>query len=157
VANTATGRLVERHGTPVAGLRQLGLTHVFPSAETLADAELGGLGLTQGCKRAVRTFAEAVTTGAVRLDRSVGLDSLVEALTEIEGVGTSAAQYLALRLGERDACPITAEALTEVLAVRPDLVAASIDDVTDRWRPWRALAATHVLLADRRAPALNAA
>jgi AraC family transcriptional regulator of adaptative response / DNA-3-methyladenine glycosylase II len=156
-ANAATGRLVENHGRPVAGLRQLGLTHVFPSAETLAAAELAGLGLTQRCERAMRTFAEAVAAGAVRLDRSVGLDHLVAALTQIEGIGPSAAQHLALRLGERDACPITADALTEALAVRSDVFAASSDDVIDRWRPWRALAATHLLLADRRGPAVNAA
>ena len=41
-ASTIAGRLVERLGTPVEGLRALGLTHTFPSAATLADADLDG-------------------------------------------------------------------------------------------------------------------
>ena len=41
-AGTIIGRLVARHGMPVAGLGQLGLTHTFPAAEVLADADLTG-------------------------------------------------------------------------------------------------------------------
>jgi AraC family transcriptional regulator of adaptative response / DNA-3-methyladenine glycosylase II len=44
-ANTIAGRLVERLGRPVAGLRELGLTHSFPAPETLATADLSGLGM----------------------------------------------------------------------------------------------------------------
>jgi AraC family transcriptional regulator, regulatory protein of adaptative response / DNA-3-methyladenine glycosylase II len=39
-ANTVTGRLVERFGTPVPGLEQLSLTHTFPSAHAVASADL---------------------------------------------------------------------------------------------------------------------
>jgi AraC family transcriptional regulator, regulatory protein of adaptative response / DNA-3-methyladenine glycosylase II len=46
-ANTIAGRLVARLGTPVAGLRPLGLTHTFPSPHTLAGADMGGLGLAR--------------------------------------------------------------------------------------------------------------
>lgn len=35
-ADADLARLVERYGTPVAGLRQLGLTHTFPPAEVVA-------------------------------------------------------------------------------------------------------------------------
>jgi AraC family transcriptional regulator, regulatory protein of adaptative response / DNA-3-methyladenine glycosylase II len=144
-ANTITGRLVERFGNPVPGLAQLGLSHTFPSAATLATADLGGLGLTRARADAVRAFARAVADGAVPLDRSVGLDRLVQAITSIEGLGPWTAQYLALRLGEPDACPITDLGLQRALG-RPG--AAALGSAAERWRPWRALAATHLWAAE---------
>ena len=104
-ANTITGRLVERLGIPVPGLRQLGLTHTFPAPNTLATADLTGLGLTRARSDAVRAFARAVAADAIRLDRSVSLDRLIASITAIDGLGPWTAHYLALRLGERDACP----------------------------------------------------
>ncbi len=84
-ANTIACRLVERLGNPVPGLRQLGLSHTFPSADTLATADLGGLGLTRAGTAAVRSFARAVADDTVRLDRSVSLDRLVASITALDG------------------------------------------------------------------------
>jgi AraC family transcriptional regulator of adaptative response / DNA-3-methyladenine glycosylase II len=137
-ASTIAGRLVERLGTPVDGLRALGLTHIFPSSATLADADLDGLGLPGARQETIRAFARSVSDGAVRLDGSVGLDELVGSLTAIEGLGPWTANTLALRLGEPDAFPVSDLGLRRAL-----------DDpsVADRWRPWRALAATHLWAA----------
>jgi AraC family transcriptional regulator of adaptative response / DNA-3-methyladenine glycosylase II len=148
-ANTIAGRLVTRLGTPVAGLRPFGLTHTFPSPEALAGADLSGLGLTRARASAIRSFAEAVAFGEIRLDRSVSLDRLVASITAIEGLGPWTAHYLALRIGERDACPITDLGLRRVLEghVQPPV---GPGELTDRWRPWRALAVTHLWLADGR-------
>src|ERR687892_408158 len=44
-ASTITGRLVQRQGRPVPGFGPLGLTHTFPPAAALAEADLDGLGL----------------------------------------------------------------------------------------------------------------
>jgi AraC family transcriptional regulator, regulatory protein of adaptative response / DNA-3-methyladenine glycosylase II len=140
-ASTLAGRLVERLGTRVGGLEPLGLTHTFPDPETVAAADLRGLGLTTARAGAVRRFAAAVTADAIRLDRSVGLEPLVASITAVEGLGPWTAQYIALRLGERDACPTTD------LGLRRALAGAAIDDLAERWRPWRALAATHLWLA----------
>jgi AraC family transcriptional regulator, regulatory protein of adaptative response / DNA-3-methyladenine glycosylase II len=147
-ANTITGRLVERLGSPVPGLQALGLTHVFPSPETLAAADLGGLGLTRARQTAVRSFARAVAEDAVRLDRSVSLDTLIASITALDGLGSWTAHYLALRLGEPDACPITDLGLRRALNRFAAETAAAMDALAERWRPWRALAATHLWLAD---------
>jgi len=147
-ANTLTGRLVEQLGSPVAGLARLGLTHTFPSPETLACAELPGLGLTRATADAVRSFARAVATDSIRLDRSVSLDRLAASVCAIDGLGPWTAQYLALRLGEPDACPSTDLSLQRVLSRHAHKSAASITDITERWRPWRALAATYLWMAD---------
>jgi AraC family transcriptional regulator of adaptative response / DNA-3-methyladenine glycosylase II len=137
-ATTLAGRLVERFGTPVPGLRTLGLTHSFPSPTTLADADLAGLGLPGARQTTIRSFARAVSEGAVRLDGSIGLDELIGSLTAIDGLGPWTAHTLALRLGERDAFPATDLGLRRAL---------DEPSVADRWRPWRALAATHLWTA----------
>jgi AraC family transcriptional regulator of adaptative response / DNA-3-methyladenine glycosylase II len=135
--NTIAGRLVERFGTPVFGLERLGLTHTFPSPATLAGADLNGLGLTPSRADGIRSFAHAVAEDAVRLDRSVSLDQLTSSITELGGLGPETAHYVALRLGEPDAFPR-----------RAPYAAAALGELVERWRPWRALAATHLWLAD---------
>jgi len=140
-ANTIAGRLVTRLGTPVPGLSQLGLTHTFPSAETVADADLRGLGLPPARAEAVRAFARAVAEGDVRLDGSASLEDLVASVTAIDGLGDWTANYIALRLGERDAFPANDLGLRRALAGYTD---GKRVELAERWRPWRALAATQL-------------
>ena len=105
-ANTVAGRLAQRLGASVPGLEPLGLTHTFPSAETLAGADYTGVGLMPARAEAIRTFARAVLEDRVRLDRSVTLDQLVASVAALPGLGPWTANYLALRLGEPDAFPV---------------------------------------------------
>jgi AraC family transcriptional regulator, regulatory protein of adaptative response / DNA-3-methyladenine glycosylase II len=87
-----------------------------------------------------------VAGDAIRLDRSVSLDGMVESITAIDGLGPWTAHYIALRLGERDAFPATDLGLRAALerhGERPE-------EVAERWWPWRALAATHIWLAGAR-------
>jgi len=153
-ANTIAGRLVERFGKPVPGLQPLGLTHAFPPPHVLADADLAGIGLTRARAEAVRSFAGAVVDEAIRLDRSVSLDALVDSVTAIDGLGVWTAHYLALRIGERDACPTTDLGLRRALARHSPSSANAFGALAERWRPWRALAATHLWTAEgsRRTP-----
>jgi len=121
--NDALGRLVETHGTPVAGL-SAGLTHAFPSAETLARAVR--CDLPEDVGQTVGTLAREVAAGNVLLDGGEPLDELVGSLTAVRGVSEQTAQRIALRLGARDAFP------------------GEEDEGSEAWRPWRALAATHL-------------
>jgi AraC family transcriptional regulator of adaptative response / DNA-3-methyladenine glycosylase II len=109
--------LVATAGTPVAGLDH-GLTHAFPSAGTLASRYdgAGSLGKTLG------TLAQEVAMGNIRLDGAEPLETLVPALTGIDGISELTAHHIALRLGARDAFPARATSESEA------------------WRPWRALA-----------------
>jgi AraC family transcriptional regulator of adaptative response / DNA-3-methyladenine glycosylase II len=152
-ANTIVGRLVERFGTPVPGLAPLGLSHTFPSPASLAGADLAGLGLTGTRAEAIRAFARAVADDEIRLDGSVSLDSLVSSLTAVQGLGAWTAHYIALRLGEPDACPTTDLGLQRALSRPLPAAAASLDQLAEHWRPWRALAATHLWLAEDAQPA----
>jgi len=155
-ANTLAARLVQKLGTPVPGLTQLGLSHLFPSPAALADADLTGLGLTRSRAGAVSAFAQSVRDDTIRLDGSIGLEQLVDSLTSLDGVGPWTANYLALRMGERDAFPAADPGLRQALErhrSRPD---EALSGLAERWRPWRALAATHLWLADS-PPAARAA
>ena len=142
-ASTLAGRLVERHGTPVAGLGALGLTHTFPIPAALAEADLDGLGLPGARQRSVRAFAAAVAAGAVRLDGSAPLDELVASIVALPGSGPWTAHYLALRLGEPDAFPATDLGLRRATG----LTAGELERRPEAWRPWRALAAVHLWAA----------
>ncbi|MDT4929000.1 MAG: AraC family transcriptional regulator [Pseudonocardiales bacterium] len=95
---TWMGELVQRHGQPVPGLTS-GLTHLFPSADTLADSELASDALPLSAAAVVRSFAQAVTDGQIQLDGTPSFAALVTAMTSVPGVGEPAAQQIALRLG----------------------------------------------------------
>jgi AraC family transcriptional regulator of adaptative response / DNA-3-methyladenine glycosylase II len=116
-------RLVERCGTPVPGLGH-GLTHAFPSAELLARAEQ--YGVPEEVAETVRALAEKVVSGNVVLDGGEALDELTGGLTSVPGLEQKTAHRIARRLGARDAFPDEENKGSEA------------------WRPWRALAATHL-------------
>jgi AraC family transcriptional regulator of adaptative response / DNA-3-methyladenine glycosylase II len=143
-AGTVAARLVRRHGQPVAGLGALELTHTFPSPAVLASADLSGLGFPAARAGAIRRFAEAVARDDVRLDRSVGLERLVASICAVPGLGPWTANYVALRLGERDAFPAGDLGLRRALDPAAPLSAGALSARAERWRPWRALAAVHL-------------
>ncbi|MCP9485301.1 MAG: helix-turn-helix domain-containing protein [Gaiellaceae bacterium MAG52_C11] len=155
-ANTLTARLVRRLGTPVPGLTQLGLTHLFPTATALAGTDLTRLGLTRTRAGAISAFAQSVDDDTIRLDGSIGLAQLIDSLTALEGIGPWTANYLALRMGERDAFPAADAGLRRAIERHRSRPTETPTRMTERWRPWRALAATHLWLADS-APASRAA
>jgi 3-methyladenine DNA glycosylase/8-oxoguanine DNA glycosylase len=86
----------------------------------------------------------------VPLDGRLALDDLVAAIVAVPGLGPWTAQYVALRLGERDAFPTTDLGLVRALA-RLDGDGPALAERAEAWRPWRALAAVHLWAAPDRA------
>jgi AraC family transcriptional regulator of adaptative response / DNA-3-methyladenine glycosylase II len=145
-ASTIVRRIVERHGTEVPGLGALGLSRSFPSAATLADGDLDGLGLTATRVEALHALARAVDEGTLHLDRGVSLRDFVDSVCALRGLGPWSAHYLALRVGEPDAFPASDLGLRrslEHLYGRP-VSARDAEEASEPWRPWRSLAATHL-------------
>jgi AraC family transcriptional regulator of adaptative response / DNA-3-methyladenine glycosylase II len=150
-AGAVVDRIVERHGSDVAGLGALGLWRTFPTAAKLAGADLGGLGLTAAREEALGSLARAVADGELSLTRAQPLPEFVSALTARPGIGPWSAHYLALRIGYLDAFP------AEDLGLRRALEAiwsqpVSADELThlaEAWSPWRAVAATHLWFSGR--------
>lgn len=149
-ASTIARRLVERHGAPAPGLALLGLSHAFPSAPTLARAELSGIGLTEGAEVTLRAFASAVDNGDVRLDRSMSLQDLVHSLNGIDGIEPGTADYVAMRMGEIDAFPADDLTMRRTLSnLTGELMTPrNTAELAEQWRPWRAQAAAHLWFGD---------
>jgi AraC family transcriptional regulator of adaptative response / DNA-3-methyladenine glycosylase II len=142
----ALANIVRSYGTHVPGLPR-GLTYAFPSAETLADANLTATTeLPPAVARAVSEFAAGVATQTVILDGAASFEDLVSSLIMVPGVDASSAQMIAWRLGHHDAFP---HADSHLLGMLRQITQPSrpIDEIADGWRPWRALAATHLAMS----------
>jgi len=140
-ATKLIAHIVNCFGTAVAGLERVGLTHTFPPPATLATAELRPLGIARARATAINGFARAVADGAIQLDRSISLEQLISSISDVEGIDLVTAHYIAFRLGEPDACPLSELTLQRLSSGRREHVGK---DVPDRWRPCRALAVTHL-------------
>ncbi len=136
--------LVEVAGRPVPGLEH-GLTHLFPSAGTLAQADLAGARLSAAAERTLRAFAAAVAADENLLDPGASLAGCTAALTAVPGIEPSTAQEIALRLGHADAFPATERTLETALRVLDP--SADAGRLAAAWHPWRAFAATHLIAA----------
>ena len=135
-ARTFAGRLTQRCGTALETPRG-SLTHSFPTAEQIAEAELTGLGLTSARVATLRAVARAVCDG-LSLEPTADRDSTRARLLAVPGIGPWTVDYVAMRaLGDPDAFPADDLVLRKVLGT-------SAADVAEAWRPWRAYAAMHV-------------
>lgn len=143
VASTLTSRLAVAHGRPIHGLQLFGLTHTFPEPATLESADMDRQGVPSNKASTIRAFARAVRGGAVRLDGSQPYDTLIRALREVPALGPLTAQYIAFRLGERDAMPLSSTALRNALTrtARHHVTQGETSQLASGWRPWRAHAA----------------
>jgi AraC family transcriptional regulator of adaptative response / DNA-3-methyladenine glycosylase II len=134
------GELVGHAGQAVPGLTH-GLTHLFPSAGVLATTDLRSTALPVETAEAIRALAAAVVAGQLALDGAAPLEDFVASMVAVPGVSETAAHQVALRLGHRDAFPAADPDVLTAL----DALGARLPAATDAWRPWRALAATHLV------------
>jgi AraC family transcriptional regulator of adaptative response / DNA-3-methyladenine glycosylase II len=139
---TLVTRLVARAGTRLARPMD-GLTHLFPSPEALATADLRGLGLVPARARTLAALGRAVADGRIVLDAPA--DEVRAALLGLPGVGEWTAEYVALRaLGEPDAFPAADLVLRRVAGEGLTLTARALAERAEAWRPWRGYAAVHL-------------
>jgi AraC family transcriptional regulator of adaptative response / DNA-3-methyladenine glycosylase II len=135
-ARTLLGRIVDRCGPVVElGPETDQVSRLFPTAASLAAADLGGLGLTGRRTATLRAAAAEAASGGLLLEPGDDLSEARRRLVALPGVGPWTAEYVALRaLADPDAW------------LGSDLVlaraAAGID--TEQLRPWRAYAALHL-------------
>ena len=114
----------------------------------LSDDALRGFGLSRPKVRTLRAIATAIAAGALDLDGFTDApDAHVrESLIALHGVGPWTADvFLMFNLGRADAFASGDLALQEAarlvmnLEARPN--AAELEAISERWRPWRAIAA----------------
>jgi AraC family transcriptional regulator of adaptative response / DNA-3-methyladenine glycosylase II len=139
-ATSLAGRIVAALGKPFRGPK--GLTHLFPSPETLAAAKLSSMGLTGARAETIRALARAVCAGNIDFEGVVDSDAFLHRLCEIPGIGKWTAQYVAMRaLGEPDAFPSADLGLLRALALT---TSRELEHRAEAWRPWRAYAAMYL-------------
>lgn len=141
-ASTLAGRLVARHGVPLAAghlpreFATLGCA--FPTPPTLAQADLSRLGLSATRARYLSGLAQAVAANPRVLDST-------PALLELAGIGAWTAQYIAMR-AQRDpnAFPATdlgvRKAIQRIFGITKQ---TELELQADTWAPWRAYAVMH--------------
>ncbi len=144
-ARTLTERLVRKFGVTVA-LPSGAEASLFPTPQTLANADLGGLGITGARMRTLHAIAQALCDGRVDFTAARGLDEFVEKWTALPGIGAWTAHYIALRaLSHPDAFP-TADIVLRKAVARDGVPVSthSLERMAERWRPYRAYAVLHL-------------
>nr|WP_314531130.1 DNA-3-methyladenine glycosylase [uncultured Pseudomonas sp.] len=140
------GKLVTQYGQPLA-TPHAGITHVFPSAEVLAAADLATLGMPKARGRTLSGVAQALLDDPRLFEPQASLKAGVARLVALPGIGDWTAQYIAMRqMREADAFAsgdiglINALAALEGGPVSPRQLLAR----AEAWRPLRAYAAQHL-------------
>jgi DNA-3-methyladenine glycosylase II len=150
-ASAIYGRLLERYGG-----------HAPTPEQVLADDpdELRtSVGLSHAKVRYLRSLAEHILDGSLRLDRLVDLpdDQVVAELTQVSGIGPWSAQlFLMLHLRRPDVLASGDLGIRRAVMIRYRLPTlpkpAEVDAIGEKWRPYRTLACMYLWRSLRTAP-----
>src|SRR6266480_1072788 len=146
-ARTLASRLVTAHGD-VIKIADPTLTHLFPHAASIADADLARLGVPATRRATLRAVARAVADGTLALDPGADRTETYHQLVQLPGIGEWTAGYIVMRaLGDPDTfLPSDLGIKKAVARLGIGSNARAISDHAVAWRPWRSYA-THQLWA----------
>ncbi|HET6493718.1 MAG TPA: DNA-3-methyladenine glycosylase 2, partial [Burkholderiales bacterium] len=143
-ARTVAGRFAATFGEPIE-TPFAALTTVFPTAARIAELPYGHIariGMPGARARTVLALARAMADGKLALTPNADIETALDKLRALPGVGEWTAQYIAMRaLAWPDAFPHTDFGVKKALGetdARRVLVAG------EAWRPWRAYAVMHL-------------
>lgn len=149
-ARALLGRLVQCLGQPIEAAED-GISHLFPTPEAIASADLEALGISGTRRRAIQAIAQGVMDHTI--DFSEPNEDVARSLSELPGAGRWIAGYTSLMgLGEPDAMPYGDSILRQQASSRG--FALSTQELTaraSRWRPFRGYAVLHLWEAHREA------
>ena len=134
-ARTAVARLVATHGDPLEIAGPHTVTHLAPTAGTVAAIDPATLPMPRARGRALTTLAAALAEGEIRLDHSSDRAATRAALLDLPGIGPWTADYVGMRaLGDPDVF------LPTDIGVRNAADRLGIEHTgghSETWRPWR--------------------
>jgi AraC family transcriptional regulator of adaptative response / DNA-3-methyladenine glycosylase II len=114
--------------------------------EALGAAALVALDVPPERARAIVAVARAIASGAIRLEPGRDIAATHRALVETEGVGQRLATMIVMRaLYWPDAFPASDPALQCAAGAGSR---RELQELSERWRPWRAYAAQHLWLSE---------
>lgn len=140
------GKLVAQYGQPLQ-TPHAGITHLFPTPEVLAAADLATLGMPKARGRTLSGVAQALLDDPQLFEPKASLQDGVARLVALPGIGEWTAQYIAMRqLREADAFASGDIGLINALAALEGgpVSARQLLARADAWRPLRAYAAQHL-------------
>jgi AraC family transcriptional regulator of adaptative response / DNA-3-methyladenine glycosylase II len=139
-ASTLAGRLVRRFGKQISN--QGPLTHLFPPARVLLEADIACIGVTGARAETIRALSRSVAEDQIKLSSLQDFDDVRARLMQLPGIGDWTTQYIAMRaLGDPDAFPAGDLGLRRALSINS---AREITRRAEVWRPWRAYAAIYL-------------
>ena len=140
------GKLVAQYGQPLQ-TPHAGITHLFPTPEVLAAADLTTLGMPKARGRTLSGVAQALLDDPQLFEPKASLQDGVARLVALPGIGEWTAQYIAMRqLREADAFASGDIGLINALAALEGgpVSARQLLARAEAWRPLRAYAAQHL-------------
>lgn len=140
------GKLVAQYGQPLH-TPHAGITHVFPTPDVLAAADLATLGMPKARGRTLSGVAQALLDDPQLFAPKASLKEGVTRLVALPGIGDWTAQYIAMRqLREPDAFASGDIGLINALAALEGgpVTARALLARAEAWRPLRAYAAQHL-------------
>ncbi len=147
-ARTHGARLVAAHGTPVTDPAG-GLTHAFPSIETLATIDPNSIGIPGARRSSLTALLTALAEGNIDLGPGADWERVRYQLAELVGFGEWTCEMIAMRgLGDPDAFPRTDLGVRKAashLGLPP--TTAALGNHAKRWRPWRSYATQYLWAA----------
>lgn len=143
-ARTQAARLVAAYGKPLTLSQIDGITHLFPTSQTLAGIDPETLPMPGSRRRALLALCAALADRSVVLDRGADRGEVRRHLLALPGIGPWTADYIALRaLGDPDVF------LPGDLVIRQAMAAlgvaeAAMPTASANWRPWGSYALMHL-------------
>lgn len=143
-ARTLAGRFATAFGTPIATpVPELAIC--FPTAAAIAQLEapaIAQLGVIRARASAILVIARAISDGTLRLEPGGDIESTLDHMRSLPGIGEWTTQYIAMRaLSWPDAFPHTDCGVLKALKDRNPQRAL---DHAAQWQPWRAYAVMHL-------------
>ena len=146
-ARTLATRLTTANGD-VIKIADPTLTHLFPRAEAIAEADLARLGVPATRGATLHALARAVARGTLALDPGADRTETYQQLIRLPGIGEWTAGYIVMRaLGDPDtflASDLGIKKAGARLGIGRN--PRAISEHAAAWRPWRSYA-THQLWA----------
>ncbi len=142
-ASTLVARIADRYGKAYKSAIPE-LTHVFPSAATLAEGNLRQMGIINQRMAAIQSVARLIDEGHLRIDSTSNAETFMQLICEIKGIGEWTAHYIAMRgLNNPDAFPYS-----DLILRRAASQGDKSNTLTGRqllargipWQPWRSYA-----------------
>ena len=147
-ATTITGRIAERYGAPLPGAA-MGLRRLFPTPDRLVQMDPDGLGMPGARVATISAVASAVIDGRLDLSCASGINTTREQLLDLPGVGPWTADLVMMRaVRDPDAFPAgdlgIRRAIARITGSESDPSESAVREMSEAWRPHRALAAQHL-------------